>query len=111
MQTYTSEPSQAIIEAAFLARDWHGGQASGLYALSCGQWEHLTAADYARAAQEFEHILVWLLEKGEANDDYDNMHDAVRALKGLVERLTEREHIRNAEHRLIDPALTDTPDC
>jgi hypothetical protein len=105
MKDYNSEPSQAISEAAFLAWHWHGGQASGLYALSCCQWEHLTAADYARAAQEFEIIL----ERGEADDDYDNMHDAVRALKGLVERLTEREHIRNAEHRLIDPALTDTP--
>lgn len=105
MKNCNNEPSQAIVEAAFLARDWHGGQASGLYALSCGQWEHLTAADYARAAQEFESIL----EKVEADDDYDSMYDAVRSLRKLAATLTEREHIRNAEHRLIDPSLTDTP--
>lgn len=48
------KPTDGLIAAAFVARDWHGGQASGLYALSCGQWQHLTRDDVAAALREFE---------------------------------------------------------
>ena len=71
------EPSQGVIEAAFLARDWHGGQASALYALSCGQWDHLTKDNYLDAAEEFESII----RSGHAGEDEDQMREAVAALK------------------------------
>lgn len=43
-----------LIEAAFTARDWHGGQWTGLYALSCGSFDYETVC---RAANEFEVAL------------------------------------------------------
>jgi hypothetical protein len=50
------EPSQALLEAAFLASMYHGGQGCPLYALQCGEWRHLTAFDYEAAAAEFQRL-------------------------------------------------------
>lgn len=59
-------PPDEVVEAAFLAQQWHGGQASALYRLSGGAWEHLDAEDYLEAAQEFREIL-----------DNDSVHDLI----------------------------------
>lgn len=47
---------QSILDAAYTASDYHGGMGTGLYALSCGQWQHLTRADMRRAAAEMATV-------------------------------------------------------
>jgi len=38
-------PRMPLVEAAFVARDWHGGQFTGLYRLSCGSLDYDTVRD------------------------------------------------------------------
>ncbi len=63
-----------LAEAAFIARDWHGGLGCPLYALQCGQWDELTRDDIADAEAVFRD-----LERGNP-DDLDLM-DARTALE------------------------------
>ena len=47
----------SIVAAAFVARDWHGGQWSALYRLQCGNFDYETiqdaAAELARAIERY----------------------------------------------------------
>lgn len=71
-----------LIAAAFVCRDWYDGQASGCYAVQCGQWEHLTAGELERAAYELQR-------HGETcADDYcdcSDLPDAIDALHDAAE--------------------------
>jgi hypothetical protein len=46
----------SLLEASCVASDYHGGMGTGLYALSCAQWQHLTRADMRRAAREMRTV-------------------------------------------------------
>jgi len=50
-------PPDEVVRAAFIARDWHGGLSSPLYALSSGVWSELGPDDYEAAADELEEAL------------------------------------------------------
>ena len=45
MTTHITNPSEELVAAAFLARDYYAGQFSGLYKLQCGVWDALTLQD------------------------------------------------------------------
>ena len=73
-----------VVEAAFLARDWHGGQWSGLYALQCGSFDFVTIC---RAAREFSacarQVRAMVSYRGQ-DDDVDALEEAHRALVGAM---------------------------
>lgn len=73
-------PSYDLARAAFIAQDWHGGQASALYRLGCAQWAHLTRDDIAEALAEFEdcrdHDYIEITDEEAAELD-----DAIDALR------------------------------
>jgi hypothetical protein len=77
MRNHITNPSSELVSAAFLARDYHSGQFSGLYRLSCGDWEALTLDDYRDACSEFQAVL----DSGRFDDDdAQALHDAVNVL-------------------------------
>lgn len=67
MQQTITEPSQALLEAAFTARGYHNGQGCPLYALSCGEWRHLTAFDYEAAAAAFDADAIAAHSRGDGD--------------------------------------------
>ena len=77
MTQHITNPSDELVSAAFLARDYHGGMGSGLYRLSCGEWGALTLDDYRDACCEFQAVL----DSGRFDDDdAQALHDAVNVL-------------------------------
>ena len=51
------ERTDALYDAAVLAHSWHGGQWTALYALGCGQWQHLTVGHIHDALAEYKVCL------------------------------------------------------
>ena len=81
-----TEPSQALLEAAFLARAYRNGQGCPLYALSCGEWRHLTAFDYEAAAEEFD---AWACKAYyNDTDDHCSLAEARDACRATAAGLT-----------------------
>ena len=77
MTTHITNPSEELVAAAFLARDYYAGQFSGLYKLQCGVWDALTLQDYRDACCEFQAVL----DSGRFDDDdAQALHDAVNVL-------------------------------
>lgn len=76
-----------IISVAFVARDWHGGQGSGLYSLSSSGTPD--PAVLKRALREFHSI-----EPANAqltDEDYENYLSAVETLESIVGKLENLE--------------------
>lgn len=88
-----SEIPHGLLEASYTAGDYHGGQSSALYALSCAQWQHLTRADMYRAAAEMRDILA--RAETHAQEDDPPIDDARTAAEYLT-RWTE-------QHPPVDP--------
>jgi hypothetical protein len=78
------EPDEGVVEAAFIAHGWHGGQGSDLYKLGCGRWEHLTVQDIHGALQEFESCMQWQQanpKHQESSEALDELQQAIDSLK------------------------------
>lgn len=76
-----------IVSVAFVARDWHGGQGSGLYALSSSGTPDPKILK--RALREFHSI-----EPADAqltDEDYENYLSAVETLESIVGKLETLE--------------------
>tara|TARA_R110000868_G_C10890698_1_gene763574 strand:+ start:91 stop:360 length:270 start_codon:yes stop_codon:yes gene_type:complete len=77
MATHITNPSEELVSAAFLAREYYAGQFSGLYKLQCGEWDALTLQDYRDACCEFQAVL----DSGRFDDDdAQALHGAVNVL-------------------------------
>jgi hypothetical protein len=66
----------------FIARDWHGGQWSGLYALNCGD---LSDSTLERARWELHHA-IHVLDSAPLSDELsgdDSFQEALDALESL----------------------------
>lgn len=61
--------AHSVRVAAFICRDYHGGQWSACYAIQCGSWEHLTADDLRRAADELAPF------EGEGDEVWEAIRD------------------------------------
>ena len=92
MTTYkpctVTEPSQALLEAAFLARDYHNGQGCPLYALQCGEWQSLLWTDYTAAACEFDALSYSrLIQEGAGDLEMWHLLDAANACRATADTL------------------------
>lgn len=68
------------LDCVFVARDWHAGQDSSLYRLSCGDYSPDTVSE---ATNDFEQALdQYLCDFGE-DIDPDTYSEAVQALRDL----------------------------
>ena len=77
----------AIVSAAFVARDWHGGQWSYLYRLQCGDFSYDTVSG---AASELARAIEKHPVTNDETYDADGMIEAQQALADL-ERVTHPE--------------------
>lgn len=83
----------SLVGAAFVARDWHAGQFSASYALSCGDFSRETlegaAADLRATLREHDAIVISggtrPADCGEHCPCFE-LHDAIAVLDGAIER-------------------------
>ncbi len=67
-----------LVAAAFVAREWHGGQFTALYKLGCGEWHELQSQDIHDALSELSKC-----DASTALDPHHGVTDLGVALDGL----------------------------